>query len=102
MLVIRRSVLLLCLSYDTKTLCYPGTTVVCVTTGACVFVASTPRPPGGVERLSVCQRRDKLLEAYWSYLEFLLYADICALICHRMFIICRIDESSALQDFYIL
>jgi hypothetical protein len=88
-LVIRRPVLLLRSLHDTKPLCYPGTTVVCVTTGASVSVASTPRPPGDVERPSVCQRRDKLLEAYWHCLE---YADICALLCCRMFIICRIDE----------
>ena len=89
MLVIRISVLLLRSLYDTKPLCYPGTTVVCVTTGACVSVASTPRPPGGVERLSVCQRRDK---PYWPIFSVFEYADICALLCRRMFIICRIDE----------
>ncbi|ONM51624.1 40S ribosomal protein S18 [Zea mays] len=46
------------------TLCYPGTTEVSVTTRACVSMASTPRLLEGVERLLVCQRRDKLLEAY--------------------------------------
>lgn len=86
-----------CVRYMTQPLCCPGTTVVCVTTGACVSVVSTPRPLGGVERLLVCQRRDKILED----LECLEYPDICALLHRRMFSICRIDEPIALWDIYM-
>ena len=38
-----------------------GTTVVCVTTGACVCVGSTPRQPDAVEEPSVCLRSDREL-----------------------------------------
>jgi hypothetical protein len=57
-----RFVVVFCMRH--RTLCYPGTTEVSVTTRACVSMASTPRLLEGVERLLVCQRRDKLLEAY--------------------------------------
>jgi len=44
--------------------CFAGTTVVCVTTGASVSVASTLRLLAGVERLLVSPRSDKLAAAY--------------------------------------
>ena len=42
-------------------LSFPGTIVVCVTTGVCVSVVSTPRLPAGEGRLLVSPRSDKLL-----------------------------------------
>jgi hypothetical protein len=51
---------------------YLGTTVVCVTTGASVSVASTPRLLAGGERLLVCPRRDKLYIYSTNLLALLL------------------------------
>ena len=50
--------------------CFAGTTVVFVTTGASVSVASTLRLLAGVERLSVSPRSDKLAAAYGNAAAF--------------------------------
>jgi hypothetical protein len=55
--------------------CFAGTTVVCVTTGASVSVASTLRLLAGVERLSVSPRSDKLAVAYGNGSSFLVAAN---------------------------
>jgi hypothetical protein len=51
-----------------------GTTVVCVTTGASVSVASTPRLLAGVERPLVSPRSDKLyIYQSWPYFTVLVH-----------------------------